>query len=806
MTSSLTDLTTADNSMAKNASNAPPRKRRRRTAVTGAAEDCFTCRKKQVKCDRRRPYCTQCLEMGKDCTGYRTTLTWGVGVASRGKLRGLSLPIANSSKRAPTSNDDGKSHRANTEKAATSPSPVPPQLERKGPDDNFSPPYHRTAELGSTVYPHGSYSPTSPIPIPSQQGRSGWHMSNFADVLDGYQNLLSKATRLQIRPNPLRRIHTTGTASLDEVAYSTPSSAFSDSDYPSPSEFPATPEDYGIPEPLVNSYSESYPCPPPEQLQPVDSYRYVETPRSFPSNTAFSVPEVASVRSTSSNYSMLASSALPTSFSDLLHSHDYTPTNELSHSYPVGQKVDHDYFSDGLSDFSVSVPSTWPALQPTHKNSGLRGLPSRMQFLLGSYSKAVCPLFVASDHERNPYRLHVMAHLNSSLPLQYAVAALVSCHLKSYKADDLSALAMDSFESSQTIPMKVDCPNPEQHELNYKKLATDAFNDALKTSNMSGDESILITLLVLCLLHLSESGFGNFKIGLAGVKKLLSLHKSGAQGQLSETMSWAENWFLWLDILVSAMGDGAAARQSEVLNALDRSAYLGSVEYLANCEGQLYDAVARLKDWSLSLTRLAPSRDFYGGQITSCEPDLAFETSRHFWTPLSKVQSRLKSIASHPNFHEAEADPMILNYTMDCFKNAAAIYAERITRVNQEPSTHIEDIVARSIPCVTGISSSSCINEFILWPLLVIGTECVQEHHRDLFRQRIATATSGSHFFGDFSCVEVLFKVWTLIDLGMTSVNVPVKVRDSWPRLSCLGGRAATWYNAMAILEHSGRS
>ncbi|KAG5924222.1 hypothetical protein E4U53_003449 [Claviceps sorghi] len=70
------------------------RKRRRRAPAGGAADDCFACSKKNVKCDRRRPYCSQCLELGKECSGYKTQLTWGVGVASRGKLRGLSLPVA----------------------------------------------------------------------------------------------------------------------------------------------------------------------------------------------------------------------------------------------------------------------------------------------------------------------------------------------------------------------------------------------------------------------------------------------------------------------------------------------------------------------------------------------------------------------------------------------------------------------------------------------------------------------------------------------------------------------------------------
>src|SRR5271156_2969214 len=78
-----------------------PRKRRRRAPTTGAADDCFTCASKSVQCDRRRPYCSKCLDNGKDCAGYKTALTWGVGVASRGKLRGLSLPIAGGQKVGP---------------------------------------------------------------------------------------------------------------------------------------------------------------------------------------------------------------------------------------------------------------------------------------------------------------------------------------------------------------------------------------------------------------------------------------------------------------------------------------------------------------------------------------------------------------------------------------------------------------------------------------------------------------------------------------------------------------------------------
>ncbi len=85
------------------------RKRRRRAPAGGAADDCFACIKRNTKCDRRRPYCSQCLEVGNECSGYKTQLTWGVGVASRGKLRGLSLPIAKSPPVAPVKKTTARS-------------------------------------------------------------------------------------------------------------------------------------------------------------------------------------------------------------------------------------------------------------------------------------------------------------------------------------------------------------------------------------------------------------------------------------------------------------------------------------------------------------------------------------------------------------------------------------------------------------------------------------------------------------------------------------------------------------------------
>ncbi|CUS13597.1 unnamed protein product, partial [Tuber aestivum] len=86
-------ITTSPGASASAAPASAAKKRRRRAPATGAADDCFTCGANGIKCDRRRPYCGPCLDVGVKCRGYKTQLTWGIGVASRGKLRGLHLPI-----------------------------------------------------------------------------------------------------------------------------------------------------------------------------------------------------------------------------------------------------------------------------------------------------------------------------------------------------------------------------------------------------------------------------------------------------------------------------------------------------------------------------------------------------------------------------------------------------------------------------------------------------------------------------------------------------------------------------------------
>jgi hypothetical protein len=64
--------------------------------------DCRVCNRRRIKCDRRLPTCNKCEKRGLQCSGYGLILKWDQGIASRGNLKGKSLPLP-SKKRSTTS-------------------------------------------------------------------------------------------------------------------------------------------------------------------------------------------------------------------------------------------------------------------------------------------------------------------------------------------------------------------------------------------------------------------------------------------------------------------------------------------------------------------------------------------------------------------------------------------------------------------------------------------------------------------------------------------------------------------------------
>jgi hypothetical protein len=303
---------------------------------------------------------------------------------------------------------------------------------------------------------------------------------------------------------------------------------------------------------------------------------------------------------------------------------------------------------------------------------------------------------------------------------------------------------------------------------------------------------------MLCLLNLSENGFGKFKVGIAGVKRLLASRGSETERQ-SDLAAWATQWFVWLDIIASVTTKSSVSESSPCLEALHISASLGSLEYVANCQGRLFKMVARLADWSPSSSRLTLSKDFYGLSLSGTSTSGPEPTSS-FWVPLRQVHTRLNAFANHPSFHAREADSVIVGHLDEVFKLAAAIYAERQALIPLgSASMAIQRLVADSLCMIRALPANSSINELLLWPLMIIGSECVDGADRETVHRRVADCTS-SLFIGSFNCADVLVKVWSLLDGGLFDGDFSDLERQ-YSGLNVLGARAAIWRQAISVLD-----
>lgn len=60
---------------------------------------CFTCRKKKIRCDERKPTCTNCRERCVECEGYEIVLRWSNPITFNNQLKPSRIVFENESRR-----------------------------------------------------------------------------------------------------------------------------------------------------------------------------------------------------------------------------------------------------------------------------------------------------------------------------------------------------------------------------------------------------------------------------------------------------------------------------------------------------------------------------------------------------------------------------------------------------------------------------------------------------------------------------------------------------------------------------------
>lgn len=429
-----------------------------------------------------------------------------------------------------------------------------------------------------------------------------------------------------------------------------------------------------------------------------------------------------------------------------------------------------------------------------------------MQYLLDYYAKFICPVLVAFDDATNPYRNHVMHLAMHDEGLQYAIAALVTNNMRMHIAIDghrngfsenIGLLPKHAFHPISTQELRKLHGEATSEEKHYKATSIALLNQKLVRPNGAQDDSILATLLVLCLFHVSDSGFTKFKTQLAGVQKLLNLRDRTTQSQF---IGFIELFFTWFDVMTSTVNDREIEIQGESLDMMNLTANLGSLEHLSGCEGRLFKLIARLGRLNLlsqnrpvkdidATPQASPKpaqRDFYSFNFDNAElkgwtstdtdepmsPRTRMPTRSDFWNEWNDIRTRLQDWQM--DIPSGSPGDSALLHMSESFRYAALLYIERLAYPGPSSTAYnFQSLVAQGLYHISQIGITSCMNKFLLWPLFIVGTECVELEHRAMVRQRCIEIQRESGFFNNLSGLEVLEKVWQDHDSDSSRESTP---------------------------------
>ncbi|EKV10608.1 Fungal transcriptional regulatory protein, N-terminal [Penicillium digitatum] len=727
--------------------NAPVRKRRKRTVISGASDDCFACSKRGARCDRRRPYCSQCLDLGRECSGYKTTLTWGVGVASRGKLRGQKLPVMEPEGK--SSGNSAKSQSRSSSCSGPSSSQVPGNASAGVPPSN-----------GPAMASFGTGTPSvklegSPPTMPAAFGMC-CNMAWTMDMPDpqSWSNTLAAPpaiSGLPLASRPMMPNH----ASQNMT--------------------PETPLLYApIQSPASNSGSLVWPT-----AVPFSSQAF--TP---PASQGADEEDVKS----DPNYHVLWNAAHSPSLSQLLLARSVGRTPRLR--YLIS------YYAEVIAPIIVAFDA------PTNP---FRTHIIRLAMESEALQEAIATLATSNLRQRRQHN-----HLSTERTLPARMSSMAH-----------RALTDEDFHDRYGISMVEGYIREENH---HRGMAVKALNADLADPHRRLSDSVLATLLMLCLFHGCDTGVAEFRAQFAGVTRLLAIRMRHSRVVTDDLKWFIRmfSWFDTLTattndrdvqlrgtcLEISSITDGEWGLEN--LAGCDGRLFklisqLGRLNLLSQDQEP---NLLRPSDAAVPTSSLPPNMLFPGWEtvvpnpVMGPSPEYGFSlptppqssdssrrpSSPEFWTEWYSLRQRLESWRFDPPAQAAFPSPPLSTSTMtwnstayvtpqtsssayqvapenlqdvyqisECFRHAALLYCERLAEPTL-PSSHgrIQHLVQLAMHCL--ITAQSDV--YLLWPLFIVGSECVQDDHRSIIRNRCKDISKDSGFINNLSCLELLEGIW----------------------------------------------
>lgn len=387
---------------------------------------------------------------------------------------------------------------------------------------------------------------------------------------------------------------------------------------------------------------------------------------------------------------------------------------------------------------------------------------------------------------------------------------------------ELSAKLLAEKQAAESVnDVQID-DSALSEEYQHRNLAVHLLNQQLNDPLKSSHDSVLATILLLCHYRMVESGVAKFQTQFAGVKRILSMRKSQAYN-VSSDLTWIEGMITHFDA-ISASINNRESQFGTPYSALipDSNALPAGVENFVGCDRELFKTISKLGRLNLlsqhrtvsnpstlsgeDMTRshspfgvsfghasrgsfgggldiynLPPGPRFDGNGFGSTLDDEEYMASlsrstgmydtqqANFWTEWKDARVALQnwkfdasSVAANLPGSPSPAQIRDLGTLSEAFRYAALLYTERLASPNL-PSSHsnFQNLVSQVVYYATSLETGSSAEKFLLWPLFVAGSDCVNELQQNIIGKKCRDMMARSGYMNNLSALEILEKLWS---------------------------------------------
>lgn len=459
-------------------------------------------------------------------------------------------------------------------------------------------------------------------------------------------------------------------------------------------------------------------------------------------------------------------------------------------------------------------------------------LAPELRYLIDYYDKTVASSIVAFDGPSNPYRSQILQLAFQNDALMEAIYALASSHLQQRRKTKLleerrsSPPRFTSRSSTRSIGSpgstgsrnsvspqpssattakqpRTACINTDSQSvglnaLGHKNASIKLLNNQLANSSLATTDSAMATLLILCLYHVCETGIGQFKTHLAGVKKLMGMRCVGKE---TGRWGWMETVFTWFDNMSASLNNREAQLRGGYLDMIAETSEDWDLESLTGCNRDLFMRLAGLGRINMLSQQAPVNTPYSNGHHLDQDLDDNAEPARNeqdgrdeFWLAWNAMKKDLtdwrpcSKYAATPSRHRApdsgyspsatdfdfsstQKRPSLTAHeaveknhwlhSSNVYRYAAILYLDRLAYPHIPASHNVfQNTVRQVLDHLNCIPTSSGLSKSLMWPLFITGTECVVDAHRILIRERCFDMQKDCGFFNKMSGLDVLENIW----------------------------------------------